>query len=213
MANSTHQSLAVLMRIGRMIQRFEWCGWQSEIHGYADSNWTGDKSNYKSTSGGALMWSPHAIKMRATSQSTVALISGEAELCAITKAAVQMQGVMSLAADFEIDLEGIAHSESYATIGIVHREGLGEDSGTSMSSICGLKSECKNDTSDYAKCLARKTRRHDDEDSWPRDNTATLEVYEFQVHSWRSSKKFQHILKSITPSFKELPVVCVCGGG
>ena len=49
MSNPTHESLAVLKQIGRffqahnrMIQRIEWCGLQSELHGYADSDWAGD---------------------------------------------------------------------------------------------------------------------------------------------------------------------------
>ena len=132
MANPTQEGWEVLKRIGRylkahprMVQRFDWCGWQSELQGYADSDWAGDKGSYKSTSGGALMWGPHALKTWATSQSTIALSSGEAELYAMTKMAVQIKGMMSLAADFEMDLKGIVRSDSTAAIGIAHREGLG----------------------------------------------------------------------------------------
>lgn len=68
---------------------------------------------------------PHCLKTWATSQSTIALSSGEAELYAMTKMAVQLKGVMSLAADFKIDLKGKVRSDSTAAIGIAHREGLG----------------------------------------------------------------------------------------
>ena len=51
MANPTHEGLAVLKRIGmyleahnRLIRRIEWCGLHSELHGYADSDWAGDKN-------------------------------------------------------------------------------------------------------------------------------------------------------------------------
>ena len=132
MANPTLDGWEVLKRIGRylkanprMVQKFEWTGWDTELQGYADSDWAGDKSNYKSTSGGALMWGPHALKTWATSQSTIALSSGEAELYAMMKAAVQIKGMMSLAKDFEADLKGVVRSDSSAAIGIAHREGLG----------------------------------------------------------------------------------------
>jgi len=132
MANPTEESWEVLKRIGRylkanprMVQTFEWCDWQEELQGYADSDWAGDKSSYKSTSGGALMWGPHTLKTWATSQSTIALSSGEAELYAMTKMAVQIKGMMSLAADFSMKLKGIVRSDSTAAIGIAYREGLG----------------------------------------------------------------------------------------
>ena len=132
MANPTQEGWEVLKRIGRylkacprLVQTFRWCGWQSELQGYADSDWAGDKASYKSTSGGAILWGPHCLKTWATSQSTIALSSGEAELYAMTKMAVQIKGIMSLAADFEIDLKGKVRSDSTAAIGIAHREGLG----------------------------------------------------------------------------------------
>ena len=71
------------------------------------------------------MWGPHALKMWATSQSTIALSSGEAELYAMTKMAVQIRGLMRLVADLELDLKAIVRSDSIAAIGIAHREGHG----------------------------------------------------------------------------------------
>ena len=146
MANPSQKGWEVLKRIGRylktyprMVQKFAWAGWDSELQGYADSDWAGDKTNYKSTSGGALMWGQHTLKTWATSQSSIALSSGEAELYAMTKMAVQIKGMMSLAKDFEADLKGIVRSDSTAAIGIAHREGLGGDAGTSMSSTFGFK--------------------------------------------------------------------------
>ena len=43
----------------------------------------------------------------------------------MTKVAVQMKGMMSLAANFEISLKGIVRSDSAAAIGIAHRKGIG----------------------------------------------------------------------------------------
>ena len=71
------------------------------------------------------MWGPHSLKTWATSQSTIALSSGEAELYAMTKMAVQIKGVMSLAKDFDLDFKGIVRTDPTAAIGISHRSGLG----------------------------------------------------------------------------------------
>ena len=137
MANPTCEGLTVLKRIGRylkaherMVQRFDWCAWQSELQGYADSDWAGDKSSYKSTSGGALMWGSHTLKTWTTSQSTIALSSGEAELHAMTKVAVQMKGMMSLAADFEIGLKGFVRSIRLLQLGLLFEKALVEGAGT-----------------------------------------------------------------------------------
>ena len=51
MANPTCEGLTVLKRIGRylkahqrMVQRFDWCVWQSELQGYADSDLAATKA-------------------------------------------------------------------------------------------------------------------------------------------------------------------------
>ena len=62
----------------RMVQQFHWAGDDTNLHGYADSDWAGDRQNMKSTSGGVIMWSGHCIKAWSTSQSALALSSGEA---------------------------------------------------------------------------------------------------------------------------------------
>ena len=44
---------------------------------------------------------------------------------AMTKAATQVTGMISLASDFGVTLEGTVMSDSNAAIGITHRAGLG----------------------------------------------------------------------------------------
>ena len=109
----------------RLIQKFPWENKSQELDAYADSDWAGDQKTLKSTSGGVIQWGSHVLKSWSTSQSTLALSSGEAELYALTKAATQVTGIMSLAADFDIVLKGIVRSDSNAAIGITHRSGLG----------------------------------------------------------------------------------------
>ena len=71
------------------------------------------------------MWSGHCIKAWSTSQSALALSSGEAELYAKTKVAVQLSGAISMAKDFGVSLTGVVKSDSSRAIGIAHRDGLG----------------------------------------------------------------------------------------
>ena len=104
---------------------FPWENLSNEVIGYADIDWAGDKRTLKSTSGGVIHWGSHVLKTWSTSQSTLALSSGEAELYAMTKAATQVTGIISLAADFGIILKGTVLSDSNAAIGITHRAGLG----------------------------------------------------------------------------------------
>ena len=67
----------------------------------------------------------HVIKTWSSTQQVVALSSGEAELYALMKVAVQVKGIMSMYLDYGIKLAGAVYSDANAAIGIVHREGLG----------------------------------------------------------------------------------------
>ena len=132
MAKPCEQAWEIIKRAGRylkgaprLVQKFPWENYSSTLNGFADSDWAGDRTTLKSTSGGAVVWGSHTLKTWATSQSTIALSSGEAELYAITKVAVQTSGIISLAGDFDVMLEGMIKTDSNAAIGIVHRAGLG----------------------------------------------------------------------------------------
>ena len=72
------------------------------------------------------MFGRHCIKGYSTTQATVAMSSGEAELYAITKGASQALGVMSMAADFGMCLSATVHCDASAALGIVNRQGLGK---------------------------------------------------------------------------------------
>ena len=67
----------------------------------------------------------HVIKTWSSTQQTLSLSSGEAELYALTKAATQALGAMQLLSDFDIVSIGMILSDLNAAIGIVQREGLG----------------------------------------------------------------------------------------
>ena len=66
-----------------------------------------------------------AIKSWASTQQTIALSSGEAELYALTKATSQSMGILQMLRDFGIEGDAQVYSDSTAAIGIVSRHGLG----------------------------------------------------------------------------------------
>ena len=68
----------------------------------------------------------HTVKTWATTQAVIALSSGEAELYALTKGAANSLGLVSLAADFGLDLNIRIHTDASAAIGMVHRQGVGK---------------------------------------------------------------------------------------
>ena len=123
MAKPTQRGWEVLKRIvryikgcPRIVQRFPWEDRSHSMDAYADSDWAGDKRTLKSTSGGVIVWGQHVLKTWSTSQSTLALSSGEAELYALTKAATQLSGMISLAKDFGVTVIGTVRSDSHASI-------------------------------------------------------------------------------------------------
>ena len=132
MSKPTQGSWDLLKRAGRylkgtprVVQQFPWTKADGSVYGFADSDWAGDRKDAKSTSGGVLQWAGHTLKTWSSSQSTIALSSGEAELYALTKCAAQTVGMISIARDFGILLNGLVTTDSTAAMGIVHREGLG----------------------------------------------------------------------------------------
>jgi hypothetical protein len=96
-----------------------------KIDGYADSDWAGEKPSMKSTSGGAILWGSSTLKSWSSTQTTIALSSAEAELYAMSKCAQQVAHIMSIAADFSIELKAVVHCDSLAALGIAYRRGLG----------------------------------------------------------------------------------------
>ena len=109
----------------RLVQLMPWEAEKHEVIVHADSDWAGDKQSLKSTSGGALFIGSSLIKSWSCNQSVLALSSGEAELYALTKLATQTVGLISMAADFGLNLRGRIKSDSTAAIAIASRNGLG----------------------------------------------------------------------------------------
>ena len=92
MAAPTDLALAGLNRVGRYLEgrrrlvfKYEWQ--QSDrIEVYSDTDWAGCPRTRKSTSGGGVLLGNHLIKSWSSTQSLIALSSGEAEFYGVVKA-------------------------------------------------------------------------------------------------------------------------------
>ena len=114
-----------LLRAPRVIWRYDWDEDTDVVDAFVDTDFVGCKRTRRSTSGGVLMMGKHPVKHWSSTQPTVALSSGEAELTGILKGASMGLGFRSLAADLGLTLNLKVHSDSAAAIGISQRRGLG----------------------------------------------------------------------------------------
>ena len=133
MATPCGRDWALLKRLARYlvgaprgVTHFYWQTKPSRFDVFVDSDWAGCKATARSTSGGAAKFGWHTIKTWSTTQTVIALSSGEAELFSLTKGAAQTLGLISLARDLGLELEGTLHTDANAAIGIAAREGLGK---------------------------------------------------------------------------------------
>ena len=93
---------------------------------YTDTDWAGCPRTRKSTSGGCVMMGHHAVKSWSSTQSSVALSSGEAEFNGVVRGAGIGLGCRSLMRDLGIELPVRVWTDSSAAIGICTRQGLGK---------------------------------------------------------------------------------------
>lgn len=110
-------------RVGSL---YEWQGRMGRVKGYSDSDWSGCRRTARSTSGGAIMIGGHCLKTWSSTQETVALSSGEAELIALVKVSSEIIGMMQMAKDWGCDILGEVYVDSSAALGVVARKGNGK---------------------------------------------------------------------------------------
>ena len=132
MAKPSEQSWAALKRLcrylvglPRLVYVFRWQEVKS-LDVYTDTDWAGCPRTRKSTSGGCVMMGRHAVKSWSSTQSSVALSSGEAEFNGVVRGAGIGLGCRSLMQDLGIDLPVRIWTDSSAAIGICTRQGLGK---------------------------------------------------------------------------------------
>jgi len=132
MAQPTEQSWAAMKRLCRYLvglprmvylYRFQQA---TGIEVYTDTDWAGCPRTRKSTSGGCVMMGSHLIKSWSSTQSGVALSSGEAEFNGVVRGAGIGLGYQSLLKDLGQELPVRVWTDSSAAIGICSRQGLGK---------------------------------------------------------------------------------------
>jgi hypothetical protein len=133
MANPTEGDWAKLKRLARYLKTVprmtQWFARQEmpkDVICFTDSDWAGCKRTRKSTSGGGIRLGDHLLKSWAKTQTPLATSSGEAELYAAVKGGAELLGMQSLAADLGVYVKARLKVDAKATIGMVHRTGLGK---------------------------------------------------------------------------------------
>ena len=133
MSKPTRGDQRKLRRLGRylvgcprVVHEFRWQVYAVELSGYSDSDWAGSKRTARSTSGGAIVRGGHCLKTWATTQKSVTLSSGEAELVAVVKTSAEVIGILQLMKDWGMETQGRIYVDSSAALGVVGRKGNGK---------------------------------------------------------------------------------------
>eukprot|EP00971_Amphidinium_carterae_P340622 6479059-Amphidinium_carterae.1 len=114
----------MLMR-GRCVQHM---GFQKPPNGidvYTDSDFAGDVKERRSTSSCYVLAGKHLIRASTSTQSVIALSSGEAEFAALVKGASVAIGTRSFARDLGRGWQIRLHTDSSAARGMAERKGIG----------------------------------------------------------------------------------------
>ena len=87
-----------LRGVPRMVQRVPIVGETSEyLEIFVDSDWACCQRTRKSTNGGCIMWNGACLKVWSTTQTVIALCSGEAEYYAAVKGGAEGLTMQSMA--------------------------------------------------------------------------------------------------------------------
>ena len=133
MSSPTMLSVEALKRLGRYLSGHPRLVFayphQDDVDGvdvYADTDHAGCLRTRKSTSGGCLMVGKHLVKSWSSTQPTITLSSGEAELHGVVRASANGLGYLSLLADLGVHLRLRIWTDSTASQGMCTRQGLGK---------------------------------------------------------------------------------------
>ena len=115
-----------LKKYPRQVVWFKWQGPQTMLNTFVDTDYAGCPRTRRSTNGGLVMHGGHLIKSWASTQTVVALSSGEAEYYGVNKGACEAIGLKGIAGDMGLDLNIVVNTDSSAAKGIATRKGLGK---------------------------------------------------------------------------------------
>ena len=131
-ANSSLQRLKRLARflVGapRLVYKYDWahdCP-DNELTVIVDTDFAGCRVSRRSTNGGVIMRGNHCLRHWSSTQTTVALSSGEAELGGLCKGAANGIGMRSVAKDLGVAFKIKMLSDATAALGMCRRLGVGK---------------------------------------------------------------------------------------
>ena len=104
-------------------------GYQKQVYAlncFGDSDFAGEIDTRKSTSGGLMCLGDHPIKTWSSTQSVVALSTGEAEMYAINKTAATGMGGNAMLNDLGVNLDLRVFTDATTGKSLVTRRGLGK---------------------------------------------------------------------------------------
>ena len=110
----------------RLVQVFAWQAAPDHVDTYCDTDFAGCPFTRRSTSGGCGFLGRHCVKFWSSTQKSVTLSSGEAELNGVVKGTCEALGLQSLLRDLGRDVLVRVHADSSAAIGICNRSGVGK---------------------------------------------------------------------------------------
>ena len=133
MSSPTRGSWKGLVKLGKYLKTHNRSGYSypyqdhpKELVVWTDTDYAGCKRTRKSTSGGVVMWGKHLIKSWSSTQTVVALSSGEAEYYGMVKGASVALGLQAVLSDFDVHCDIVLKSDASAAIAIASRRGLGK---------------------------------------------------------------------------------------
>ena len=88
-----------LVGVPRLVYKYPWQPRPDVCDTCVDTDFAGCRVTRRSTSGGVIFHGAHCVRHWSTTQSTISLSSGEAELNGLCKGAAQAIGIRSTAAD------------------------------------------------------------------------------------------------------------------
>ncbi len=123
--NALKRLCRYLVGLPRLVFVYRWQT-ASAIDVYTDTDWAGCPRTRKSTSGGCIMVGAHTVKSWSSTQTSVALSSGEAEFNGVVRGSSAGLGYQSLMKDLGQELPLRVWTDSSAAMGTCARQGLGK---------------------------------------------------------------------------------------
>ena len=133
MSKPTKLSVEAIKRLGRylmqqkrLVYMYPWQDDVDSLEVYVDTDHAGCLRTRKSTSGGCVVLGAHLLKSWSSTQPTIILSSGEAELHGVVRGSAAGLRMLSLLADLGVRILLRVWTDSTASIGICKRQGLGK---------------------------------------------------------------------------------------